>query len=644
MANSPRLALLPDARVSRTLGLMGRPADARLTPEVAAEVCERTASMAVVEGSITSFGSEYVLSLRARDCRTGDILDQQQGRAARKEEVFQMLGQMVKRFGKRAAESLPLLENQPSLSTDATTPSLEAWRLYSAAMKGLQRRAQIVEVNSLLERAVAIDPQFAMAHAYLGRQYDTLGESELSARTMAAAYALRDRVSAHEHYFITFNYQRNVTRNLEVARQTLEAWAQVSPGDLVPHGFLAGLASQGSGRYEKAAEEGLKAIALNPDYAIGYENVTFALIYQNRLAEAQALLVKAAERGINSLAYSLCRYFIAFLMRDEAAIESEKARGHAKMEAQGWFEHQEALTLAYHGRLKEAARLSDRAVILSRQAGLRERGAQFAGARAAWSALLGAREEAKRSAAEALSHRSRDADYGPAFALALLGEPEANGIEAELGKKYPEDTSVQFSYLPVLRALAALNRGDPAMALDITQVGTPYDLAVPGTAFYTGAFFGALYPVYVRGLAYSGMGRHREAAAEVQKIVDHPYITLNDPIGPMARLQLARALSAYGDRTKSAAVYADLLALWQEADPDIPVFQQAKAEFTNNRNECNFPGPDSLSCLVECLMTERHTMHTLPGLSQFPTTRWSLWCRGRRSTSRGSPVGSRFPV
>jgi tetratricopeptide (TPR) repeat protein len=578
LENSPRLSLLPEARVSRTLRLMGRPADARLTPDVAAEVCERTASLAVVEGSITSLGNDYVLSLRARNCRTGDILDQQQGRAAKKEDVFQTLGQMVKRFGNRAADSLPPVENQPSLSAEATTTSLEAWRFYSAAMKALQRRAQIVEVNSLLERAVAIDPQFAMAHAYLGRQYDSLGESDLSAKTMAKAYALRDRVSAEEHYFLTFNYQRNVTRNLEVARQTLEAWAQMSPQDLVPHGFLAAFASQGSGRYEKAVEEGLKAIALNPDYAIGYENATFALIYQNRLPEAEALLHKAAERGIKSLVYSLCRYFIAFLMRDEAAMESEKTQRQAKMEAQGWFDHQEALTLAYHGRLKDAARLSDRAVILSRQAGLRERAAQFAGAHAAWCALMGDRIEAKNSAAEALLHRSRDADYGPAFALALLGESQAHGIEADLGEKYSEDTSVQFSYLPALRALAALNQGDPAKALEITQVAAPYDLAVPGTAFYTGAFFGALYPVYVRGLAYAGMGRHREAAAEFQKIVDHPYITLNDPIGPMTRLQLARALSASGDRTKSAAVYNDLLALWQEADPDIPVLQQAIAE------------------------------------------------------------------
>ena len=425
-----------------------------------------------------------------------------------------------------------------------------------------------------------------MAYANLGRLYASFGESELGAQNIAKAYELRNRVSDQENYFITFNYHRQVTRNLELARQTLESWTQQYPRDLNAHGFLAAFTTQGSGHYDKAVEEGQKAIELDPDYSIGYENVAFAYIYLNRLPEAEALLRKASERKIEAIEFSLCRYFIAFLRNDQAAMEKEMTQRQAKLEAQGWFEHQEALTLAYQGRLKEAARLSDRAVTLSRQAGLRERAAQFEGARAAWNALFGIREEGQRNAAAALSlYRSRDADYGPAFALALLHDSaQAHKIEADLEKRYPEDTSVQFSYLPALRALEALNQGDPAKALEMTQVATPYDLAVPGTAFYSGAFFGALYPVYVRGLAYSRMGRHREAAAEFQKILDHPGIMLNDPMGPMARLQLARALSASGDRAKSAAVYKDLLTLWKDADPDIPVVQEAKAESADNHS------------------------------------------------------------
>jgi hypothetical protein len=533
-----------------------------------------------VDGSITSLGSEYVLSLRARNCRSGEVLDQEQASAAKKDDVFKVLSEAANRFRTWAAGSLPSADKEPSLPAEVTTPSLEAWRSYSAAMKAQQRGAQTAEALPLLKRAIEIDPQFAMAYANLGRQYGSFGESELGAQNIAKAYELRNRVSSQENYFITFNYHRQVTRNLELARQTLVSWAQETPNELMPHGFLAAFTSQGSGHYEKAVEEGLKAIELDPDYSIGYFNVVFGYIYLNRLQEAEALLRKAAERKIEVMEFSLCRYFIAFLRNDQAAMEKEIAQRQAKMEAQGWFEHQEALTMAYQGRLKDADRLSDRAVNLSRQAGLRERASLFEGTRAAWDALLESREEAARSADAALSlYRSRDADYGPAFALALLHDSaRVHKIAADLEKRYPEDTSVQFSYLPALRALQALNQGDAAKALELTQVATPYDLAVPGTAFYSGAFFGAMYPVYVRGLVYSRMGRHREAAAEFQKILDHPGIMLNDPMGPMARLQLARALSASGDRAKSAATYKNLLAIWKNADPDVPAVQEARAE------------------------------------------------------------------
>jgi tetratricopeptide (TPR) repeat protein len=433
----------------------------------------------------------------------------------------------------------------------------------------------------LLKRAIEIDPKFAIAYAYLGDLYTGVGESEAGVQNIAKAYELRNSVSDRENFFITYFYHRQVTRNLELARQTLESWTQKYPGDLLPHGFLSAFTSVGTGHYVRAAEEGEKAIELDPDFAIGYENVAFAYLYLNRLAEAEAVLRKASERKIEIIDFSLCRYFIAFLRSDKAAMERETAQRKAKLEAQGWFEYQEALTMAYQGRLQEADRLSARAVSLARQGGLVGRASMFQGVAAVWNALYGARAQAQADAGTALSpFRGHDVDYGRAFALALLDDSgQAQKIAAELEKRYPEDTCVQFSYLPALRALDALNHGDAAKALEITQAAAPYDLAVPGTAYITGAFFGALYPVYVRGLAYSRMDRHREAAAEFQKILDHPGITLNDPIGPMARLQLARALCASGDRARSAAVYKNLLAVWKDADPDIPVLQQAKAEF-----------------------------------------------------------------
>ena len=578
--NSPRLSLLPDARVRQTLALMGRLSDAKLSPDVVAEICERTASAAIVEGSITNLGSEYVLSVRARDFRTGNILHKEQATAAKKEDVFKALAQIAKRFGTRAGGSLPRVEKEPSLPVEATTSSLEAWRSFSAAMKAHQSRAQSTEGASLLKRAVELDPAFAMAHAALGRLQSDLGETELGAQSITRAYELRGRVSDRENYYITFGYHRQVTRNLELVRQILESWTHKYPDDFYPHGFFSGFASPGSGHYDRAVEEGLKAIQLDPDFAIGYQNVVWAYVYLNRLAEAEALLRKASERKIEIFQFSLVRYAIAFLRRDKAAMERESTHRRSALHAQGWFEHQEALTLACQGRLKDANRLSERAVFLARQAGLPERAALFQGARAVWNALLGNEEDGRKDAAAALSlARSRDADYGPAFALLLLHEcAQAREVEADLSKQYPQDTSVQFSYLPALRALEALNQDDPGKALEITQVVAPYDLALPATAYFTGPFFGALYPVYLRGLAYARLGRHVEAAAEFQRILDHPGLVFSDPIGPMAHLQLARALSASEARAESASVYTDLLALWKDADPDIPVLEQAKAE------------------------------------------------------------------
>jgi len=582
LGKSPYFSLLSDGRINETLRLMVRSPDAKLTPDVASEICERTGSSAVVEGSIEGLGSQYVLGLRVRNCRTGDILDEEQAPAARKEDVLKALSQMADRFRAQAGESLPPADKEASQPTDVTTPSLEAWRSFRAAMKVNQGGVVSTENLSSLKRAIELDPKFAMAYAYLGRMYDGLGESETAAQDMAKAYELRDRVSDRENYFITFNYHRQVTRNLELARQALESWIQKYPMDINAHGLMSGFTSQGVGRYQKAIEEGQKAIELAPAFSVGYANIAWAYVYQNRLPEAEAVLRKTSERKIEIVPSSLCRYVIAFVKGDQAAMEREITQRQAGLDAQGWFQHQEALTLAYEGRLREAARLSDLAVTLARQGGLRERAAQFEGARAAWNALFGMPAESQKSAAAALSlYRSRDADYGPAFALALLHESaEAHKIEADLEKRYPDDTSVQFSYLPALRALEALNHNDPAKALEMTEPAAPYELAVPGTAYYTGAFFGALYPVYVRGLAYARMGRHREAAAEFQKILDHPGITLNDPIGPMARLQLGRAWNAAGDRTKATAVYKDLLAIWKDADPDVPAVREAQAEST----------------------------------------------------------------
>jgi len=582
LGKSAYLNVLPDTRIGKALRLMVRAPDTKLTPNVAGEVCERTGSAAAIEGSLARLGTEYALSLRARECRTGDVLDSEQASAAKKDDVFKVLSEMTGRFQARAGQTIARLPKPVALPFEVTTPSLEAWRSFQAAWTGAVRGGKNSESAVLTKRAVEIDPQFAMAYSLLGRNYDSIGEGELGAQNITKAYQLRDHVSDQENYFITFNYYRQVPRNLELARQTLESWTQRYPDDFMPHGFFIGFTTPGLGQFEKGLEEGQKTLELEPNDAINYYNTAFDYLYLNRVSEAEALIRSASERKIDTAPeFSLLRYFLGFLHGNQMEMEKEAAQRRGRQQAQGWFEHQEAQTLAYHGQLKEASGLSDSAVALARQANLRERAALFEGARAAWNALFGVREDARKSAAAALSlYQGRDASYGPAFAMALLHDSaKSESITAELAKRYPEDTSVQFSYLPSLRGLDALNRGNAAKAVEMTQAATPYEFAVTGGAYFTdGAFFGSLYPIYVRGLAYSRLGRHDQAAAEFQKILDHSGITLNDPIGPMARLQLARALSASGNRAKSAAAYRDLMNIWQDADPDLPVVQEAKAE------------------------------------------------------------------
>jgi eukaryotic-like serine/threonine-protein kinase len=581
LENAPGISLLPEERITQTLALTVKPANTKLTPPVAMELCERTASAGVIEGTIATLGSEYALTLRARNCRTGAVLEQERATAAKKDDVFNAVTQLTSRFGSRLNALLPRVEKEPGLELPGTTPSLEAWRSYSAAMKAFQSRAQEAEVASLLKRAVELDPNFAIAYAYLARCYSDLGENELAAQTITKAYQLRNRVTDQENYFITFVYHRQVTGNLELGRQTLEAWAQKYPDELFPRGFLSGFTSPGTGHYDTGAQEGLKAIEIDPYYAIGYENVAWIYIYMNRPADAEALLRRAAKNKVEVLQFSFIRYAIAFLKRDTAAMDHEVAERHTKLNSQGGFEHQEALTLAYQARVKDADRLSDRALSFARQARLTERAALFQGARAIWNALYGVKDEAQKNASAALfASQSRDAQYGPAIALALTHDTaQANKIAADLEKRYPEDTTVQFSYLPTIRALVALSEGNAAKALEMTEAARPYDFAVPATAYFFGPGFGGLYPVYVRGLALSRLGRHTEAAAEFQKVLDHPGLMLNDPVCPLARLQLARSLAAFGDRTKSAATYRDLLTIWKDADPDIPTLKKARAEY-----------------------------------------------------------------
>jgi tetratricopeptide (TPR) repeat protein len=431
----------------------------------------------------------------------------------------------------------------------------------------------------LFKRATEIDPQFAMAYASLGRIYGDVGESVLSAQSTSKAWQLRDRASDRERFLITANYQHNVTGNLEKARETCELWAQTYPREIGPHGLLSGLVSQGSGRYEKSIEEAKIAIGLDPDFSFGYANLAFSYAYLDRLQEAEDTLQRASERKLEIPEVLILRYYIAFLRGDKPGMEREAALIQGKPGAEQWIVHSQALVLALAGHLQQARMASRRAADLAEQAGQRESAATYEDGAAVWNALFGNNPEARQRAMAALQlSKGRDVEYGAALALALSRDfSRSQALADDLERRFPEDTSVRFSYLPALRGLFALNHNDPSKAIDLLQTAVPHDLAQTGLAFYS--FFGNLYPAYVRGEAYLAAHQVGQAIAEFQKILDHRGIVLADPVGALARLELGRAYALSGDKTRAKASYQEFLTLWKDADPDVPILQQAKAEY-----------------------------------------------------------------
>ena len=329
LEQSPFLRLVSDERIHQTLRLMGQPADVPLTPELGREVCERSGSAAVLIGSIASLGSQYVLGLSARNCANGEILDEEQLQAAKKEDVLYVLSQIANRFRTRAGESFAAIERHSAPLAETTTPSLEALKAYSTGRKVAFASGYTSAVPHL-KRAIELDPQFAMAHAYLGRTYGDIGESVLSAEETTKAYQLRNRTSDREKFFITFSYDRQVTGNLEKALQTLEPWAQTYPRDVDAHSLYSGFSTQGTGRYEKSIEEAKKAIALDPDNVPSYNNLANAYLYSGRTIEAEITMRQAAERKLEIPDYLVLRYYVAFLKGDQAGMEREIMRARSE--------------------------------------------------------------------------------------------------------------------------------------------------------------------------------------------------------------------------------------------------------------------------------------------------------------------------
>ena len=577
LQQSPYLSLIPDQKVRATLKLMGKPAGSALSGETAREVCERVGARAMLAGAIASLGSHFVLSLRAEGCANGEALDNQQAQASGKEQVLSTLSGMAGKFRARAGESLAAIREHNVPLEEGTTASLEALKAFTAATKE-SGAAQ----GSQLRRATELDPEFAAAWSELAIDYSNLGETALSRQAAIRAYEARARASGPEKFNIEYSYHRNVTGDLEKAWQSISLWRQTYPRDPKAFSLSSGYAANGTGRLEQALEMAVKSVALEPDQLYGYANQSNILFHLGRFEEAEKALAVAAAHHATAADTPVFLYLLALSKRDKAGMEKILA-GSRGTESELVLEHVQALAVARDGHLNEAERYSRSAIELALRAGLRERTAVFQAAPAVWNALYENKAAARETAETALrTFEGRDVAYAAGFALGLGGEAgKAEAIADKLDREYPEDTQVQATYVPTLRALAALDKSDPRKAIDLLEANRPYEFGIPPLPF--NHFYGNMYSIYVRGLAYLALHKPEQAVVEFGRLLAHPGLAAGDPVDAAARRQLARALDLAGNKAKATSAYQDFLALWSDADPDIPILRQAKLEYAQLR-------------------------------------------------------------
>jgi eukaryotic-like serine/threonine-protein kinase len=575
LEQSPFLSLISDERIAQTLSLMSQPKDARLTKQVGREVCQRTGSAATIEGSISSLGTQYVLGMNAVNCRTGDLLAEEQETAQGKEQVLTALGAAATKLREKLGESLASVKKYEAPPENATTPSLEALQAYGLGYHTFDVINDIGASIPLFQRAISLDPNFAMAYLVSAESYFALSEPIQAADNMRKAYALRERTSEREKLAISSFYELLVTGNLESARTTLELWAETYPRDDQPQAWLWLIDVQ-LGELENSLRAGQEAVKLNPGSANNYVNLVYAYQWVNRLDEAKATAQEAKAHNVYSPWTPLALYVIDFLQHDGAGAEREAAAEMGKPSLENQMLFLESETAACGGEFAKVRELTERAADSAQRADLKETAAEYLAHAAIREALAGDAAMAKQQAQAALGMANgKNVEAFATVALGLAGDfARAGQLAAELSKRFPEDTIVQFDYLPMIRAAIALRSSEPGKAVEALAPSAPYELG-----HTNGAVTFALYPVYLRGEAYLAAKQGAAAAAEFQKILDHPGVVGNEPISALAHLGLGRSYALAGDNAKAKTAYQDFLALWKNADSDIPILKQAKAEY-----------------------------------------------------------------
>jgi tetratricopeptide (TPR) repeat protein len=577
LEQSPFLSIISDDRIQQTLRMMELKPDTKLTPRIARELCQRAASAAAIDGSIAQIGTQYLLTLTAVNCASGDSLASAEAQASDKNEVLDALGKASLDLRNKLGESLTTVQEYDTSLADATTSSLDALKAYSSAEEILYANGSAAAIP-FYQHAIELDPNFAMAYAKLGRMYGDIGESGLAADYTRKAYELRNRTSDVEKYFISSEYHAVITGDMDKADQICELWAQAYPRSDSPHDLLSGAIYPTTGQYEKAVAEATEAVRLNPDFSVPHVNLVLAYIPLDRPDNAMAAYEQALERKLDNPFFHMALYQIALLQNDEATMARQVAWSAGRPGTEDVFLGYEADTAAYSGRLKDGREFTVQAVDSADRSNEKEMAATYIAISALREALFGNAGEARQRASLAIAGSTgRDVQYGAALALAFAGDTaRAQSVADDLAKRFPEDTLVQLNYLPTLRAKLLLSRGNSGEAIKTLSAAALYELGESTSSFSDPA---SLYPAFMRGEAYLTAHQGSEAAVEFQKIVDHRGVVLNEPIGALAHLEIGRAEALAGDTAKARAAYQDFFALWQHADPDIPILKQARTEY-----------------------------------------------------------------
>jgi tetratricopeptide (TPR) repeat protein len=553
---------------------MEQSADARLTPEIAREICQRTASAATLNGSIAQIGARYAVILKAVNCAHGESLGSAEAEAADKTHVLDALGKAASEIRNKLGESVSTVQEFETPIQEASTSSLEALQAFSLGRK-MQSANDYVNAIPVFQDAIKLDANFAMAYAALATNYGNIGEPGLAMENAKKAYELRDRVSEREKLYIDSHYHAYATGDLEKALQVYERWARSYPRDEVP-AINSGAIYGNLGEFEEALPQAQEAFRLNPS-GVNYSNLVTDFTSLNHFEEARLLGREAQAKKLDSASLRLDLYQLAFARNDPAGMSQQIAWMAGKPGVEDLGLSVAADTAGFSGHLRKARELSRQAALSAEHAEEKETAAAYEAQAGLRETLFGnfAQGQERASAALHLS-TGRDVQFLAALTLALAGD--ATSVQAltdDFSKRFPEDTVVRFIYLPSIRAQLALVHRDASKAIDLLQSASRYEQGQPGY----GAVELALYPVYVRGEAYRVSGQGGEAVREFQKILDHRGVVLYEPIGALAHLQIGRAYALQGDAPKARTAYQDFFALWKGADSDIPILREAKTEY-----------------------------------------------------------------